>query len=62
MNDIDETFNKLRRPTYAQMQNIWYSTQDPGIERNINAFFMKYGWTREEYMDEFARRRQLEKT
>lgn len=54
----EDTFNALRKPTYAQMQHIWvtsdlisYGSTLPREEylELLDVFFSKYGWDVEEY-------------
>jgi hypothetical protein len=65
MDDIDKTFERLRKPTYDEMIDIWRrnirlfpnSTLE-GVEYTnwLRKFYPKYGWTLEEITIESTRR------
>ncbi len=59
MGTEEDTFNKLKKPTYSQMRLIWinsalfksaaFATHSYPVQLEINAFFESYGWSVSEY-------------
>lgn len=53
----DDTFRRLIKPSYSQMRKLWAASKfceeakQTGIldTKSSEAFFIKYGWTMEEY-------------
>jgi len=51
----DDTFRKLKRPSYGDMKDIWASSElyDRGkwTRKELDVFFESYGWSYDEYAD-----------
>jgi len=49
----EDTFNKLKRIPFEEMEDIYVRDNYAHLHKNIeytNKLFKKYGWTRDEFM------------
>ncbi len=54
----EDTFKRLKKITFNEMQHKWYATDINFIthpDASVFGFFKQYEWTWSEYLDEFAR-------